>query len=86
MEKILELMEIVSRPNYDSDYSNAKAARACIRCRRPAREFRDGCSRLEYSVSALCQACQDEIFLKGGALPGDGTLPWQAKGMGDDLS
>jgi hypothetical protein len=64
MEKILELMEIVSRPNYNSDYSSAKAANTCIRCRRSAKKFRDGCSRLEYSVSALCQACQDEIFKK----------------------
>lgn len=33
-----------------------------IGCGGPAVEFRDDLSRKEYSISGLCQKCQDSIF------------------------
>lgn len=33
-----------------------------IGCGGPAVEFRDELSRREYSISGLCQKCQDKIF------------------------
>lgn len=33
-----------------------------IGCGGPATEFRDELSRKEYSISGLCQCCQDKIF------------------------
>jgi hypothetical protein len=64
LAKTLELIEKLSTGSYQSDYANAKAAGTCIICKRPAKEFRDGLARLEYSISALCQDCQDE-YLNG---------------------
>ena len=34
----------------------------CTWCGKPAVEFRDELSRREYSISGLCQKCQDETF------------------------
>lgn len=36
----------------------------CTSCGQPASVFRDGLSRREYSISGLCQACQDIIFVE----------------------
>ena len=33
-----------------------------IGCSGPATEFRDELSKREYTISGLCQKCQDEIF------------------------
>lgn len=33
-----------------------------IGCGGPATEFKDDLSRREYSISGLCQACQDKVF------------------------
>jgi len=34
----------------------------CVFCRKPAKEFRDGLSRKEYTISGMCQTCQGETF------------------------
>jgi len=36
----------------------------CLFCGEPAIEFRDALSEKEYTISALCQKCQDDIFGK----------------------
>ena len=33
-----------------------------IGCGGPATEFKDALSRIEYSISGLCQKCQDIVF------------------------
>jgi len=35
---------------------------APIGCGGPATEFKDECSKREYTISGLCQKCQDSIF------------------------
>jgi len=56
------LHEVVSKPTYQSDYARAKAQQTCIMCGYPATGFRDPSARFEYTVSALCQQCQDQLF------------------------
>jgi len=34
----------------------------CVFCHKPVTGFRDSLSRKEYSISGLCQECQDEVF------------------------
>ena len=34
----------------------------CVCCGGPAKEFKDTLSRKEYSISGMCQRCQDEVF------------------------
>jgi len=62
MSNALALHEVFSRPTYRSDYARAKAQQTCIICGRSAIRFRDPSARFEYTVSALCQQCQDQLF------------------------
>lgn len=39
-----------------------KAEHLCPFCKRPIGEFRDELSLREYSISGLCQECQDAVF------------------------
>jgi len=34
----------------------------CSYCKKPVTAFRDALSEKEYSISGLCQKCQDEVF------------------------
>ena len=34
----------------------------CVSCDGVATDFKDDLSRREYSISGLCQKCQDEVF------------------------
>ncbi len=62
MTRLQILVDLFSGPKYKASYTIAKAANTCILCGKPAQEFRDEFARLEYSISALCQRCQDESF------------------------
>jgi len=35
---------------------------SCVSCHEMAKSFRDDLSRKEFSISGLCQTCQDEVF------------------------
>ena len=37
-------------------------ANICTRCRRPATRFSDTLSKREFTISGLCQECQDGFF------------------------
>jgi hypothetical protein len=65
MTRIEELLRKLSVPSYSSDYQEAKTKRICIVCNEPAEEFRNKGAEFEYSISAICQKCQDR-YLKGG--------------------
>lgn len=34
----------------------------CVSCQGPATEFRNLRSQREFTISGLCQSCQDEVF------------------------
>jgi len=34
----------------------------CMSCKGDATEFKDELSKKEYSISGLCQKCQDKVF------------------------
>jgi hypothetical protein len=62
MTKIEKLLRKLSVPTYKSDYNDAKARRICIACKEPANDFRDKGAEFEYSISAICEKCQDRYF------------------------
>ncbi len=35
---------------------------SCVSCHEKANSFRDDLSRKEYTISGLCQTCQDDVF------------------------
>jgi hypothetical protein len=40
----------------------AIAGATCVMCHGPATEFTDELSKKEFSISGLCQKCQDDFF------------------------
>ena len=40
-------------------------APTCVFCKKPAHLFKDEISRKEYTISGLCQICQDATFVDG---------------------
>ena len=38
------------------------AADRCVSCKQPAAEFKTELARKEFTLSGLCQACQDKLF------------------------
>jgi len=41
---------------------DASTQRICTWCKKPVTPFRDQLSAKEYSISGMCQACQDATF------------------------
>ena len=44
------------------DRVGAITSNTCVFCHEPAVEFKDQISKKEYTVSGICQKCQDETF------------------------
>lgn len=40
----------------------AVAERSCVTCSGEAKSFRDSLSKKEYTISGMCQKCQDAVF------------------------
>jgi hypothetical protein len=62
MSGYTELVMMFTSADYKSRYAQAKASGTCIRCGEKAVEFNYAHTRLEYSVSALCEECQGRFF------------------------
>ena len=64
MEKIRELIGALSDEEVIAHSFIAKRSRICKICGKPATSFRTPLSELEYSLSSICQTCQDYYFLR----------------------
>lgn len=42
--------------------NDAVAQRTCATCGKSVGDFRDDLSRKEFTISGMCQACQDSVF------------------------
>lgn len=63
MDRLEELIGALSDKAVLSRSFAASHSRTCKICGEPANEFRTSFSKLEYSISSICQACQDYYFL-----------------------
>lgn len=55
MEKTLTLL-------FGFDRSAKINVNSCVICNKPATQFKDSISEKEFSISGMCQSCQDEVF------------------------
>ena len=60
-EKSPEIDEFIKR-SLGIDRKGSITNNVCAFCGQPATEFRDKLSEKEYSISGMCQKCQDETF------------------------
>lgn len=62
MERLDELIKILSEASVNARYGRARATKTCKICGRSARNFRNAACAFEYRVSAICQYCQDKYL------------------------
>ena len=62
MNRVQELISVLSEKDVNARASMAKAKRSCKICGEPALSFRTPRAELEYSISSICQSCQDYYF------------------------
>ena len=67
MDRIGELIHALADKAVAERSRTAKETRTCKICGEPADHFRSPFSELEYSISSICQACQDYYYLEGGS-------------------
>ena len=61
-EKVNEMLDRMSAREFGHFRSSSIRRDACTCCGGPAHEFRDALSRKEFSISGMCQKCQDSVF------------------------
>lgn len=66
MDRIGELIRVLDEDAVLARSFSARGTRTCKICGKPADAFRTSFSALEYSISCICQACQDYYYLSGG--------------------
>jgi hypothetical protein len=59
MERDLDNM---AEAAYGRKRTDSIRGNVCVTCGGEANEFRDELSRREYSISGMCQACQNSVF------------------------
>ncbi|MGD8703183.1 MAG: hypothetical protein PVG51_12820 [Desulfosarcina sp.] len=64
MDKVQELINVLGEKEVIARATIAKERRSCKICEQPAVGFRSPRAELEYSISSICQACQDYYFPK----------------------
>lgn len=57
-----KLLDNFSQAAFGKTNSGAVKEQVCVICKGPANEFRDELSRREFSISGLCEGCQDSVF------------------------
>ncbi|PKN24732.1 MAG: hypothetical protein CVU64_21465 [Deltaproteobacteria bacterium HGW-Deltaproteobacteria-21] len=64
MEAKTELVRTFPGELYKESYARTKSTQICLRCGEPVRELDSPSSRLEYHISALCDACREQIIYR----------------------
>jgi len=59
------LNHLIKQMGYGQTRRDAIMSNMCVTCGRPVPGFRDELSLKEYSISGMCQACQDGVFGSG---------------------
>ena len=62
MSRVQELISVLAEKDVIARDSFAKADRICKICGEPAIHFKTSRAELEYSLSSICQSCQDYYF------------------------
>lgn len=62
MDRVQELINVLAEKEVIARTAVAKARHACKICGGPAGDFRSPRSALEYTISSICQNCQDYYF------------------------
>lgn len=57
-----KMLDDLSEMVYGRSATSSIRGDTCLACGEPAVEFTDALSKREFSISGLCQKCQDDVF------------------------
>jgi len=60
-KNIQEGLDTFAQKHFGITQGKAEAIRICMFCKQEVKGFKDYLSKQEYSVSGMCQACQDKF-------------------------
>jgi len=60
--ELVEFLEEASKNLFGVSRAEAITKDKCVTCGQTATEFRNEISRREYTISGMCQKCQDSVF------------------------
>lgn len=63
MVRLQELIEILSDQNVENRTFSARSNANCKICGGPAKAFRSKLSKMEYTISSICEKCQEYYYL-----------------------
>lgn len=55
-------LDAFSKQAFGRTTSEAVKGDICVACGKPATQFKDVLSKKEFTISGMCQACQDSVF------------------------
>ena len=61
-EDMQKSVDSLSESMFGLSIADARAQGICVVCKSPAVAFRNALSEKEYSISGMCQRCQDSVF------------------------
>lgn len=61
-QTVQEKLEELSMEIFGRSRSLAQAGNSCVKCGKPATQFRDELSLKEYQITGFCNDCQDEFY------------------------
>ena len=59
---MVQFIDHMAKANFGRSRTSCVQNDLCVSCDEPAVSFRDELSRKEYTISGLCQTCQDGVF------------------------
>lgn len=60
-EGMTKMLNVASMGLFGKNRTSCIQKNVCVLCGKPAVEFRDAVSKKEFSISGLCQSCQDSV-------------------------
>ncbi len=63
-DKMVKVVDGVSKKLFGKTRTEALNTRTCISCGESATEFKDSKSAAEWRITGLCQKCQDDFFFE----------------------
>lgn len=55
-------LDAIAQAQFGRKRTDSIRSNICLVCGAPATEFKDELSRKEYTISGMCQDCQDKVF------------------------
>jgi len=60
--EIIKVLNDIAKDHFGTNREESIYNNTCVSCKEIASSFKDELSKKEYTISGLCQRCQDDVF------------------------